>query len=298
MNNSEKNTDNVVKDFYTEMDEGGVDLTKIEGLMRDFTGSEFESNKIPENAPASPQHAYVAKKLALETDDYFDKKIEWQHYWFRCCISEKCDYIFRILKTKGVDREDDLRKICNPKSVLWEKLGDSQMQQYVDNYIDFFLKRYNWFGACCLWNKNPPKLNKNLVKLALPRLLAAILVGFFFIATSSEIWDFATTIQSNCMLYSASILFIFGMSIGYLLFECNRKVETHLSIKEYFNRVGPVFSIGIFCSILFSCLFTSAGFLGPGAWCNLRVFFYATLAFLVGIIIQLLWEEKGVTEPF
>lgn len=158
-------------------------------------------------------------------DKNFKNQIHWQNYWFRCCVSEKCNYIFSILKSRNVDREDDLLKICDKESKLWKETGTEAMKGYVDRCIDFLLRRYNWKDAFYLCWNYPSKLNINLIKLIIPRMLAAILLGFLPIITSRDIRDFAESNQSNLYI---PIIVLFSLIIIYLLFECH--TTTHRTL--------------------------------------------------------------------
>ncbi|HHE40602.1 MAG TPA: hypothetical protein ENL10_03785, partial [Candidatus Cloacimonetes bacterium] len=214
-------------DFYKAVD-AAEDLDTLESLILGF-----RAHEIPESAPANHEYAYGARKAAFKIAS--DKQYHWQHYWFRCCISDKCDYIFSILKSKNVDREGDLKKICNPRSELWKARSNEEMQGYVDMCIDFFLKRYNWWDARRLWWNNPPRANMNAVKLFFPRLLGAILVGFVPIITSEEIWEFAETNQSNLPYYSCAT---FVVSFFYLEYECYKTIRGTVTKKQRWLRIG------------------------------------------------------------
>lgn len=253
---------------------------------------DFNPNKISDGAPADPIDAFRARKLALEIP--FDNQVSWQHYWFRCCISEKCNYIFSVLRLKNVDRENDLLRICNPESKLWKTLGDERMKGYLDLCIDFFLRRYNWWDAFHLYWKYPSKKNINLVKLVFPRMLSAILVGFLPILTSRDIRDFAEMNQSNLFKYSFAIIIL---SVLYLLFECHITTQRTLVKKRCKQRIFPVLAVSLVSSLIFSYIFMKIGLLGTGEWCWSKMIFYAMFALFVGILVQLIWEEKTVTEP-
>ena len=275
-------------DFYKSVDDA-EDFDAMEGL---FEKHGFGECKIPESVPPNHEYAYAARKVAF--DLALKNQAEWQHYWFKCCISDKCDYIFSILTSKDVDREDDLKKICNPESKLWKARGNEEMQGYVDLCIDFFLKRYNWLDASKLWWKSPSRKNLNFTKLLFPRLLGAILVGFIPIITSKEIWEFAGDNQSNLLTYCA---IIFIVSIFYLEYELYKTTRGTIVKKWCQLRIIPVLVFGLSYSLFFSYIFTIVGFMEGVGWCWNRVTFYAMFAFLIGILIQLLWEEKTASEP-
>ena len=287
-------------DFYRRAD-NAQDIDAIEGLMEEFCNSNFDINKIPDVAPVNEKFAYLARKLALEINS--DKEIYWQNYWFRCCISSKCNYIFKILESRGVDREKELIQICDPQNSLSMFLTDKNVRQsYFDLGIDFLLRRYNLFGALKLCLRSPHKY-RNLPKLILPRMLSAILVGFVATATSSEIWEFAVTKQSYLVFYCIPLLLLCSL---YLLYECCKTTQDPLFssklLKILPRKIFPVFMIGIIFSIICSNIFTKIGLFTTESIpetaisCTSRTIFYSVLAFFIGILIQLLWEEKTMTE--
>lgn len=283
-------------DFYQRADKA-QDSDAIEGLMEEVSRSNIDINKIPEVAPINEKFAYLARKLAL--DVHFENEMNWQHYWFRCCISSKCNYIFKILESQNVDREKDLMEICDPQNTLCMSLNDDVKQSYFDLGIDFLLRRYSLYGAFLLCLKAPNKY-KNLPKLFLPRMSSAILIGFIAIATSSEIWEFAVTKQSCLILYCILLLI---PSILYLLSEYCKETQNPIFSLKSFKKILPILTIGMIYSVIFSYIFAAIGLFTTvnipetKVWCEGRILFYSVLAFFIGILIQLLWEEKTITEP-
>jgi hypothetical protein len=286
----------MIDEFYLAIKKA-EDIDAIEGIIDEFFDEsdpvhDFNINKIPEGAPINPELAYIYRKIAIEIKS--ERQLYWQNYWFRCCISEKCNYIFSILKIRNVDREDDLRKICNPGSKLWKTIGDKGMEGYLDVCIDFFLRRYNWPDAFRLYWRYSSKKNTNLIKLFFPRMLSAILVGFLPILTSQDLRDFAEMNQSNLFKYSIAIVVL---SVLYLLFECHITTQRTLVKKLCKQRIFPVLAVSLSSSLIFSYVFMKVGLLGTGEWCWSKMIFYAMFALFIGILVQLIWEEKTVTEP-
>jgi hypothetical protein len=96
-----------------------ADLDSIEGIIKhsfsDYL-SYYYTDEILAGVPPTPEHAYLARKLAFLDEISLEEMIKWQNYWFRCCISDKCNFIFSILSSKkisgdSVNREEDLVKI-------------------------------------------------------------------------------------------------------------------------------------------------------------------------------------------
>jgi len=292
----------MIKDKYQIIDRAN-NIAYIDDLCKEYCKNnndsslcDFKIDKIPKTIPQDIYSAYLARKLALDglDDSNFKNQYRWQTYWFKCCISEKCNFIFSYLHQKNVDREDDLEKICNHDSQLWKKLGDERMKRYLDTCIDFFLIRYDLPGAFCLYRKYPDKININLVKLFYPRLFSAILLGFFLIAISGNTITFAELNQSK--LFVSSVLLIVA-SVVYFTYECYSRIRGTIVNKGYKSRIFFVLLFGGIYSIILSIVFNMGGFLGNEELNFAKVIFYAMLALFIGILIQLLWEEKTVTEP-
>lgn len=283
-------------EFYKSINKSN-DLDGFEGVIskinRDNKKSPFlgfDVNRIPEGAPVNPEFAFLYHKLAIEIPSY--NQSDWQHYWFRCCISEKCNYIFSILKSQGVNREIDLEKICNRNSRLMEILDNSGKIAYIDACIDFFLRRYNYWGALWLFMKYPSFWNG--IKMTFPRMMFAVILGFIPIATSEEIGNFVQANEPNLKSFSIILIIFSGV---YLIFECYNSNKRTLGSWQYALRIVPILSWGLVWSLLFSHIFTSVKFLGPEMWNLYWVVFYASFALCIGILLQLLWEENTVTEP-
>lgn len=252
------------------------------------------SENIPLDIIKTPEEAIAARRLArYDIEDLTeDSKIRWQHYWIRCCLSDKTDYLFSILtpNIKDFDREKDLKFILN-KGVMWKYSTKEGRQYYISICIDFLLKRYNWLDGRNLYKNCYSKHKINLIKLFLPRMMSAIILGFLPIVTSNDIRTFAFQNQSNLMYYSVPIV---SVVYSYMLFECHKKTIGTISKIQRLFRPFLVLLISIFWAIVFSSI---AVLISKGEWCWNRVIFYAAFALFVGIMIQILWEEKSATEP-
>jgi len=274
-----------------------VDTAKlIENIRNNYP--KFNPSDIPKEAPENPLHAYIIRRIALYIDDEkLENQGDWQNYWFRCCISEKCDYIFSILKLRHVNREEDLLKICNPESKLWKKAGDERIKINIDLCIDFFLKRYNLMKAFSLcWNYPSSKIHLNWIELFFPRMIAGIFVGFLPIITSNDLMNFIDGNQSNLKLY-AFFAFMFILTVIYFLYECYKITQKTLDIEKIFMRISPVLMVSSIEAFLISIIFAYVGLFGDKGWVLSKIIFYAMFALFIGILAQLLWEEKTATEP-
>ena len=244
------------KDFFKKVDDC-IDFACLEYIIEENLGIKFNVNNIPTIAPSTPDLAYVAKQLAFRDILPKDKQAYWQDYWYKCCVSNKCDYIFSVLKNENIDRDDELKKICEimyeSKNPVWEKAGNGR-QEYISTAINFYLHRYYWLNAYDLWKKYASGINLNFIKIfLLPRLLGAIALGVVFLASASAIQEYVEIHQSS-ILYQTGIIFI--SIIFYIMFEFYNTVQQTIVIK--FCRIisiGIIFLIGIIYSIILSlCL--------------------------------------------
>jgi len=282
--------------YMEKIDKTQEEQCTSEDHVKKYPWKCFKTDIIPETIPPDSCYAFIIREYAIKgnSDLDFHDQANWQHYWFRCCISEKCNFIFKSLQQEDVDRENDLEKICNSDSLLMKNKSNESKKAYLDNAIDFLLERYDWPGAFCLCRKYPSKININWVKLLFTRLFSAILLGFFLIAASDNISKF--TIENQLYLFIYSLILIIA-SILYFSYECYNKIRGTLVNKGIKLRVFFVFLFGSSYSVFLSIVFTEVGLLVTGKYYMTQVIFFAMVALFIGILIQLLWEEKTVTEP-
>lgn len=304
-------------DFYMEVD-NAKDQYAIEWIVSQIRKEDpnnptcsFNVNNIPEGIPPTEHYAYLVRKAAFELR--LCNQTYWQKYWFRCCISDKCDFIFKSLKSKDIDREDDIKDICSLENALFTKLDEATQQSYIDFAVSYLLKRYNLLNSWNMWNNSPKKNHAALIQIMLPRLMASILVGSLVIATSNEISDFT---KNNDSLWFYSIC-LFILSSLYLLYECLKVTQATINYHEALKRIFRVLTIGVIYSVVFSVMLTKIGMFQfntfnatnaipetfylykyPMMPWACTVIFYAMFSLFIGIIAQLLWEEKTVSEPF
>jgi len=262
-----------------------------------------EPVKTPEEAIAVQTLALKIKigKIGLNVHN----KALWQHYWLKCCLSEKCDYVFSILSAEciNISREEDLLKIITG-NVVTNCLSTEAKKYYLAVCINFLLKRYNWIEACKLFKKHHKMIHWNLFELLLPRMLSAILVGIILIVSSGDLMKFSDGILNSSYFYYF-LIFTFLLSFFYFFFECSKIVRGSLP-KNHFNseiirRIVPILLWGFCWSIIFSYIFlyvyNSVNSLSYSTLNWKTILFYASFSFFIGILIQLLWEEKTVPEP-
>lgn len=148
-------------------------------------------------------------------------------------------------------------------------------------------------------------------KLCLPRLLGAIGVGFIPLIITAEVWEFASKIHWE----HAALIFILAAlgSAIYLYIEISN-LNPRPEPKLIRSRSWSILFIGMIESLLISLVLfdlTSAYFAkyrfnadAPKVLCGIfgllpvkEMLLFASLALLIGIFIQILWEEKPITQP-
>lgn len=307
LHNSLGQTDTLKK--FNNMDKKLISLheefEKIDGL-KGFNNIVKNANidiapaKIYTEPVKTPEEAIAVQTLALKIKNGLDvrNKALWQHYWLKCCLSEKCDYVFSILSAEhiNISREEDLLKIITG-NVVTNCLSTEAKKYYLAVCINFLLKRYNWIGACKLFKEHFKTANWNLFELLLPRMLSAILVGIILIASSGDLMEFSNGILNSNYFYYF-LIFTFLLSFCYFFFDCNKIVRGSLPRNrhnlEVIRRIVPILLWGFCWSIIFSYIFL---YIYNSVLNWNTILFYASFSFFIGILVQLLWEEKTVPEP-
>ncbi|MDR4497183.1 MAG: hypothetical protein MRK02_04550 [Candidatus Scalindua sp.] len=146
------------------------------------------------------------------------------------------------------------------------------------------------------------------VKFFLPRLLGAVFVGFIPLVAGSEMYTFPLSL--TWFQVSVGVFILVLIAFLYLTLECYTLIGKKGGI---FWRASSVILYGLFASFLMAlCLCDIAavhfidyskgsfptGYRGlVGVIYPKIVLFYAPAALLIGIFIQIFWEEKTITEP-
>lgn len=148
----------------------------------------------------------------------------------------------------------------------------------------------------------------------LPRMLGGTAIGYLFLLPGKDIWEFAVRANATLQIWTLVALVLLA-SLSYLYVGEVWKVVR--KAWESFFRTLLIFIIGLSQSITIG--FIMSGLLAPplarwqgwseqlvmvGEWCGISFgFFPAALLFqipvalFVGIVSQILWEDKPITEP-
>jgi hypothetical protein len=265
----------------------------------------------------SPERMLLARQLALyvKPDNCSLTNIvkgKWHIYWLRCCLREECNYYFAIFKELGINREGDVEAIVK-NNYLWSVVNSEEgMKFYKQTIAEWFLKRYNGKKArsvlktikCMKWFSK--------IKFYYPRLFVAILIGFLPLITQKDMWLMPLNLSEVSIVFIGCVLL--GLCYFYLSYECNKIIN---DIKEAKKRALYPCLKGLFISLFFSVVICLS--IGPAMLCDRvenitginyfltllelgkyfwkDIMLFALLALFIGIFIQLLWEEKTVTEP-
>ncbi|MCR4342765.1 MAG: hypothetical protein NUV40_02555 [Patescibacteria group bacterium] len=149
--------------------------------------------------------------------------------------------------------------------------------------------------------------NRLKVQLYIPRLLAAIIIGYFPLFVAKDAWVFGMNCPPLVVLVLIPLCLIF--SFVYLFYKVNNNVEDR---KIALERVLKIFYRGIIYSIISGTIIfdltcgTNMHDCTPEGYNNiymgifgvidptiLLVFF--PLALLIGIFVQIIWEDKPIT---
>ncbi len=154
--------------------------------------------------------------------------------------------------------------------------------------------------------------HQNTIRLWIPRLFGSIIVGYLPLIVGDELWKFA--ILADRYTITAIVFLSLFISFLYILHEISNivgygKDVFRRSVNIFSNGVLYSFSIGIILLDILNAHFVSnmndpqifrsshlhSGILGVIDPKVLLVFF--PLALLIGIFVQIIWDDKPITEP-
>ncbi|MCL0058825.1 TIGR02587 family membrane protein [Dehalococcoidia bacterium] len=260
------------------------------------------------------------KDIALQDKkDKLDKneKEAALYNWLKICVNpeKNPNYDFYFEKER-LDHEKQVKEILfDEKGALKDIFKSLAWQIRLRKIKIWFLKRYDWMTAFKMWWKLKNRRKFDFVDLIFPRLLCAILIGSIPLIMTEEVWRLALGL--NWWEIGVIFLSAFIFVLLYFRYEC---FKTDRKIKSLFPRVFKVGLWGVSASLFFStifCIMFSHHFidfesvahdglwyvrylkLGPFflAFHGKIIVFFATIALLIGILIQVIWEEKTITEP-
>lgn len=141
-----------------------------------------------------------------------------------------------------------------------------------------------------------------VAQLLFPRLAAGVAVGYLFLAAAPELVGVMAEEPDLHAFLLAGLLTT--ATLLYTLFHVSQRVKPRLPIKSCLLRTLPLMALGAAYALLglalFTPLFRLARFheaeqaldLGPA-----QLLLLATVALALGMLLELVWEEKPLSEP-
>jgi len=214
--------------------------------------------------------------------------------WLKVCTNpkygSKINFYFET-HNPPLFKEDEIKTILFENGELREMFKSKEWQIRLKKIKRWFLKRYD-----C---KTSRKIHKNLINkqwfelldFVFLRLICAILVGFIPFIFNPKIWDIL--INLGHLIFSTILIFLI---FSYFIYECSKVIESEKSIIDICVRVSPIFIIGLLFSFLFSFVFYLV-FSEYSVFSIQIGFFLASIAYFIGVLVQIIWEENTVAEP-
>lgn len=263
-----------------------------------------------------PGCAYAIWFKALKSNTRDQETGEWQNLWLKHCLSDKTDYIFialsKIIGTRcqiRIDRESSVKEILEhgllPQAgPLRAILPTPAVQDYYLKVCeDWFLGRYAFKEAWwCFSNRKNLGYRRRIdwTKFLLPKIWGSILIGYLALVLSSDSWKLA---MRQPLLTTVTMAFLaLAVSAGYFLIEVNNCLRSPSA--PYVARGLGLFVYAFLVSLVTGSLllkavslyFIEAIHIGTSNFFILLLF-YVPFALLIGIFVQMLWEEKPVAQP-
>jgi hypothetical protein len=160
------------------------------------------------------------------------------------------------------------------------------------------------------WNRLPqrPPIDA-LVHSLVPRLGAAVGIGYLFLASAQQIVKALANLERNPWFFWTGTVTLLAAAFLYVALHISRRVHPQLPIPHLLLRSGSVLSLAVTYTlaelllagpVLFSNHFLCDD--PASAACNPhrqlgRLALCAAIALNLGVILQLAWDEKPLTEP-
>ncbi|MEO0091871.1 MAG: hypothetical protein ABIK61_04080 [candidate division WOR-3 bacterium] len=302
-------------------------------------GSKLWESLIPptEIPPLNPEQMILAKCLAMKIpalarDDFNEGiKASWQKFWLKCCLNEKCDYGFTMLRNikPPIDREKEILELARRDRIIWKYVDIDNLnvrktpgrKLYFEICLKFLLKRSSFGKAlrlvgwdkktffCLLLHQAFRKLKDNyffpdLILNFIPiRIIFGLLITNYFAISVRWLWALISKAIENNLIYTLTMFIFAVLSWLYLSFvECFPEIERNA--KEAIKRGGIVLILNYLLSLFiawvlvyFVVLSSAREFITPGYGCK-PIILYSQIVVFISLFIQHFWQEKTITEPY
>lgn len=214
--------------------------------------------------------------------------------WLKVCTNpkygSKINFYFET-HNPPLFKEDEIKTILFKNGELREMFKSDEWQMRLKKIKLWFLKRYDFKTSMKIHTNLINKQWFELLDFFFLRLICAILVGFIPFIFNPGIWD----MHINSLHFILSIVLI-SLIFLYFIYECSRVIDSKKSIIDICTRVRPIFIYGLFASFLFSFVFYHM--FSEDSVFSIKIgFFLAIIAYFIGVLVQIIWEENTVAEP-
>lgn len=144
-----------------------------------------------------------------------------------------------------------------------------------------------------------------LIHSMVPRLMATISIGYLFLLSVPDFVRIIYNNQLNTGFQSIACVLLIISVITFLMLHIHRRVKPELSFSQTLTRALNLLAISISYATIGLLIFekiifmvaNNDGSLSPYQPCFTQLLFLSTVSLTIGVILQLIWEEKPVTEP-
>lgn len=234
-----------------------------------------------------PKNEYDAKSEKREI------ATQWLRYCYKAGFSAKT--LFQM-NTLGFNDPDELMEDVIRRYDIFFDPEDQKM--YSPLIIRWYLRRYNLSAA---WRLRQNLMDK--INCLFPRMLSCILVGYTLLLTTDSLFHFVNSFKH----FGIILVFLFGLLASWgLLALKTYDLTGNIKIwkRRFLKRTIIILAIGLIYALFISWIvFLFLKFFSNISLDNCAVLYlypaiYAPLALFLGLIIQNLWEDKTITEPF
>lgn len=242
-------------------------------------------------------HLMIIVLNSIKNDTIHEDDISNALYdWLKVCINSKhgskIDFYFKM-HNPPLFKENEIKTILFENGELREMFKDDDWQIRLKKIKLWFLKRYDFKTSLKIYINLTNRRKSELIDFLNLRLISAILVGFLPLVFKPDIWE----MKIDWYDYALAIILI-PLIIGYFMYDCSKVIDSGKN--NILERVLPIFFYGLFISIISSVFIYFVFFSGDPALSiemDKRLAFLAIIAYFIGIIVQIIWQESTVVEP-
>lgn len=270
---------------------------EIQGLQNYYCNSYLQIKLYLKNIALEKQNKHPETNKPAETAEELEKTALYE--WLKICINPMKDPNYDFFFDKeGINKDEEVKGILfkdKRNEKIREIFKDNEWQPRLKKIMVWFLRRYDRKSAKIIYNNLEPKSIFDRIDLYFPRILGSIFLGFLPLISASEMWYLPINLNSIWLLILSVLSLL--VSIFYFRFEYYKATSN----KDWWKPL-KVFFRGFFYSSILSILLTILfhhNFVGNKSWIDLLkiMILFSSSSLLIGIFIQVFWEEKTIAEP-